>query len=175
MQYYIIRVLTGKEKKYITWIQRTLSSDFGRIIWPRRCLAVRRSGIVKERVSSLYPGYLFFETRELSDHAIIVLKRAPGFVRFLKSDNNIVPLNNRDKVLFLELIAQGETIRKSQVVFDEKNRIRILDGPLKLLEGDIVKVDRRKGRAKVKLHFHELSLLFDLGFEVMEIIPKRIE
>lgn len=174
-QYYIIRVLTGKEKKYIAWISKSLFVDDVRIIWPRRCLSIRRSGIIKDQESSLYPGYLFLETQQLSDQAIMVLKKAPGFVKFLKSNDNIIPLNNHDRDRFLELISYGEIIRKSQVVFDENNRIRVLEGPLKQLEGDIVKVDRRKGRAKVRLHLNELSLLFDLGFDVMEIIPEKIE
>ena len=53
-------------------------------------------------------------------------------------------------------------------MFDENNRIRVVDGPLMRLEGRIVKVDRRKGRARVALTFHGRTMLADLGFEVME-------
>ncbi len=170
MDYYVVRVLTGKEKKFISWIQNSLHNDEGRIIWPRRCLSIRKAGVVKEQISSLYPGYLFLETRCLADHSIMVIRKAPGFVRFLISDYNIIPLGKRDRELFLDLISYGEIIRKSQVVFDENNRIRVMDGPLKQLEGAIIKVDRRKCRAKVRLHLHELYILVDLGFEVMEKI-----
>ena len=54
------------------------------------------------------------------------------------------------------------------MVFDENNRIRVIDGPLPRLEGSIVKVDRRKGRAKVALSFHGRTIVADLGFEVLE-------
>ncbi len=43
-----------------------------------------------------------------------------------------------------------------------------MSGPLKELEGKIVKVDRRKGRAKVKLDMFEHAFLIDFGFEALE-------
>ncbi len=168
-QYYVIHVLTGKEKKYMEWACRVLNDDV-RILWPRRRLSIRKEGIIREDVSSLYPGYLFLETKELADQMIVALRKVPGFVRFLRSDNDIIPLNNFDKELFLELISYGEIIPKSRVVFDEKSRIRVIEGPLKQLEGAIVKVDQRKGRAKVQLHLQGKSLLVDLGFDVIEAI-----
>lgn len=172
LQYYVIHVLTGKEKKYIDWTRQTLHDEV-RVVRPRRRLSLRKAGIVKEGVSSLYPGYLFLETKELADQSIVALRKAPGFVRFLKSDYDIIPLDKRDRELFLELISYGEIIPKSRVVFDDNSRIRVIDGPLKQLEGAIVKVDQRKGRAKVKLHLQGKSLLVDLGFEVMETIPEE--
>ena len=171
LQYYVIHVLTGKEKKYIDVARHDLSEDV-RIIWPRRRLSIRKEGIVKEGVSSLYPGYLFLETRELADKSITALRNAHGFVRFLKNNYDITPLDNRDRDLFLELISYGEIIPKSLVVFDANSRIRVVEGPLKQLEGAIVKVDQRKGRAKVRLHLHGKTQLVDLGFEVIEAIPE---
>jgi transcription termination/antitermination protein NusG len=168
---YVIRVMTGKEKKYISSIQRELSQLDGRLIWPRRCLAIRKAGIKAEKISSLYPGYLFWETAELTDYSIMMLKQAAGFIRFLKSNSEIVAITKEEMYLLYNLIADEEIIRQSKVVFDEKNRIIVLDGPMKGMEGAIVKADRRKGRAKVLLTLHGKSFFVDLGFEVMDFHP----
>ena len=56
----------------------------------------------------------------------------------------------------------------SKVYFDENSRIVVLLGPLKGLEGKIVKVDKRKRRAKVKLDIYEDSFFIDLAFDVIE-------
>ena len=40
------------------------------------------------------------------------------------------------------------------VHFDENERIVVDEGPLNGLEGSIIKVDRRKQRAKIQLDFH---------------------
>ena len=62
----------------------------------------------------------------------------------------------------------GEVVEKSKVYFDENKRIRVTEGALKGLEGHIVKVDKRKRRAKVKLALYDDSFLIDFGFELME-------
>ena len=59
------------------------------------------------------------------------------------------------------------------MVFDEHNRIRVISGPLKGLEGQIVKVDRRKGRARVKLELYEDSFMIDFGFDSLEKAEHR--
>jgi transcription termination/antitermination protein NusG len=170
---YVIRVITGKEKKYISCIKRESSQIDGRLIWPRRCLTVRKAGVKAEKISTLYPGYVFWETAHLTDQSIMALKKASGFIKFLKSNFEIVPIREEERCLLYDLIAGDEIIHQSRVVFDEKNRIIVIDGPMKGMEGAIVKVDRRKGRAKVLLALHGKSFLVDLGFEVMDYHPEE--
>ena len=43
-----------------------------------------------------------------------------------------------------------------------------MEGPLKGLEGLIIKVDKRKKRAKIKMDFANDSILIDLGFELIK-------
>jgi transcriptional antiterminator NusG len=61
----------------------------------------------------------------------------------------------------------GPLAGKSRVSFDENSRIAVISGPLSGLEGRIVKVDKRKGRAKIKLDLYGDSFCIDLAFEVM--------
>ena len=61
----------------------------------------------------------------------------------------------------------------SRVFFDENSRIVVMDGPMAGLEGRIIKVDKRKKRAKVKLNLYEDSFTVDLGYEVMESLDRR--
>lgn len=170
---YVIRVMTGREKKYISCIDREKSQLNGRLIWPRRSLLIRKAGVKTEKISSLYPGYLFWETSELTDESIMILKKAAGFIKFLKSNHEIIPIKKEERYLLHNLIAENEVIRQSKVVFDENNRIVVIDGPMKGMEGSIVKVDRRKSRAKVLLAFHGKNFPVDLGFEVMDFHPEE--
>jgi transcriptional antiterminator NusG len=59
-------------------------------------------------------------------------------------------------------------VEKSAAYFDENRRIRVISGPLKNLEGMIVRVDRRKGRARVRLEMYEDSFEVDFGFEALD-------
>jgi transcriptional antiterminator NusG len=49
----------------------------------------------------------------------------------------------------------------------------VLYGPLAGLEGRIVRVDRRKKRAKISLDLYDDSFFVDLAFEVIEKANER--
>lgn len=59
-------------------------------------------------------------------------------------------------------------IPPSLVRFDENQKIKVIEGPLQGIEGFIIKVNKRKRRAKVKLDIAESVIILDLAFEVME-------
>ena len=67
----------------------------------------------------------------------------------------------------------GQNISASQVYFDEHDRICVVEGPLKGLEGLIIKVDKRKKRAKIKMDFANENLLIDLGFELIKGMEEK--
>ena len=174
MKYYVIQVLTREEPKFLTLARNALRvdcpelADSGRFLWPRRKLTIRRRGKTKEELAPIFPGYLFYEASDLPTEVYWTLKRTSGFIRFLKNNQNIEPLTGDDKGLLLHFLSYGEVVDKSTVTFDKNNRIEVLDGPMKGLEGRIVKVDKRKKRAKVQLSLYEQSFLIDFGFEFLE-------
>jgi transcriptional antiterminator NusG len=82
-------------------------------------------------------------------------------------------MTDRDLEVALHFIKNvGPVAGKSRVYFNEKSRIVVIDGPLMGLEGRIVKVDKRKGRAKIKLDLYNDSFTIDLGFEVIGVIER---
>jgi transcriptional antiterminator NusG len=119
---------------------------------------------------AVFPGYLFLESEEEHlYHYHWEFRRTEGFFRFLKSNRNIQPLSGRDLETVLHFIKKtGPLAGISQVYFDENFRIVVVDGPLAGLEGNIVKVDRRKKRAKIKLDLYDDSFTIDLGFELID-------
>ncbi len=174
MNYYVFQVLTGKEKTYIHLVEYTFRAQHisperaGKIIWPQRKLTLRKRGKKEETVAPIFPGYLFLEKEEFEPDVYWILKNTSGFIRFLKSNQNIQPIFGEDKKLLLHFLSYGEIVEKSTVWFDRNNRIRIVNGPMKGLEGKIIKVDRRKKRAKIKLSLYEESFKVDFGFEILE-------
>lgn len=134
----------------------------------RRRLSIRRGGRTGNELAPIFPSYIFLESEEtLSISVRWSLRRTDGFYRFLKSNRDVRPLEGRDLELVLHFLRLGSVAEKSRVVFDESDRISVLEGPLKGLEGNIVKVDKRKGRAKIKLDLYEDSFTIDLAFEKM--------
>jgi transcriptional antiterminator NusG len=171
MKYYAVQVKTRGEEKYIK-LFRALHSDCGvQIYFPKRKLPVRRRGKTVQTTPAVFPGYIFVEIEE--DDAIYhyhwLFRRTDGFFRFLKSNQNIKPLAGRDLETVMHFVKKtGPLAGISRVYFNENSRIVVIDGPLSGLEGSIIKVDKRKGRAKVKLDLYDDSFSIDLGFEVIE-------
>jgi transcriptional antiterminator NusG len=159
-----------KENKFLKLLKSQHPEVAFPLYFPQRRLDIRKGGKVKASLAAVFPGYIFIEAE--SDSEIIAsqwhFRRTEGFYRFLKSNRDITPLSGRDLELVLHFLkSAGQIAGKSVVYFDENSRIVVIEGPLKGLEGSIIKVDRRKGRAKIKLDMYNDSFAVDLAFEVM--------
>jgi len=175
MNYYAIQVRTRLEEKYIN-LFRSRNPDISLPIhFPRRYLDIRKNGKVRPSTPAVFPGYIFIEAE--SDEEILAVKwkfrRTDGFMRFLKTNKEITALGSKDLEIVLHFINNpGSIAGKSKVYFTENARIIVAEGPLSGLEGKIVKVDRRKRRAKIKLDLYNDSFTIDLAFEVIEAKPE---
>jgi transcription termination/antitermination protein NusG len=167
MSYYVVSVQPRKEESFLTIARKRLATELARFYWPRRKLTIRRRGRRKEVLAPIFSGYVFIEAEQVDDHLFAAVKQLPGFYRFLESNDRIRALGGDDLELVAHFVRFGEVIGKSKVTFDEHSRIEVSEGPLAGLEGRIVKVDRRKQRAKIRLDLYQESFLVDLGFELL--------
>jgi transcriptional antiterminator NusG len=170
MNYYAIQVRTRAENKFIKLFKALHPEITLPIHFPQRCLDIRRKGKVRPSMSAVFPGYIFIEAE--NDGEILArqweFRRTEGFYRFLRSNQDITPLADRDLELVLHFIKNaGPVAGKSKVYFNENSRIVVVEGPLMGLEGRIIKVDKRKGRAKINLDLYNDSFSIDLAFEVI--------
>ena len=168
MPFFALQVWTGNEARFVILAERTLAGSDVRLLWPRRSLRIRRAGIWRDAVAPIFPSYVFLQAPAVDPGLYAELKRTPGFVRFLPSNESIAPLEQKDQGLLSHFLSFGEVVQKSTAIFDENKRIRVISGPLKNLEGFIVRVDRRKGRARVRLEMYEDSFEVDFGFEALD-------
>ena len=168
MQYYIIQVATGREKIFVENLEKLapLLAQEHKFIFLTRELTIRRGGKWLKEIQPMFPSYLIVETDNEIDAATVqALKGLPDFYHFLNSNTDIVPLNDRDLAIIQHFLGLGPKIGASLVKFDENDRIVVVEGPLKGIEGNIIKVDRRKKRAKIRIDFHGSFHTMDLSFE----------
>jgi transcription termination/antitermination protein NusG len=175
MLFYAFQVRTGMENRFLSIARKRGTGVSEALIWPRRRLRVKQGGVWRDSLAPLFPGYLFVRMDRLDDAAAGVLRAFPGFIRFLPSNHRRAPLDRRDQATLTHFLSFGEVVDTSRVTFDENRRIRVVSGPLQGLEGRIVKVDRRKGRAKVRLDLYTETFEIDFGFETIEASPGTVE
>jgi len=175
MNYYAIQVKTRAEKKFIDLFKAMHPDITLPIHFPQRQLNIRKNGIMKKTTLGVFPGYLFIEAA--SDREILACQRdfrqTDGFYRFLKSNHEITPLTNKDLELVIHFINNSSPAGPSKVYFDDNSRIVVVEGSLCGLEGRILKVDRRKGRAKIKLDLYDDSFTIDLAFDVISPTERK--
>ncbi|MDR0878736.1 MAG: antiterminator LoaP [Treponema sp.] len=180
MRYYALQVKTRSEEKYMKLVKSLHPEIDFPLYFPQRRLDIRRKGKIVHSTAAVFPGYIFAETgdgdpgTEDMQKYQWAFRRTEGFYRFLKSNQNITPLADKDLELVLHFIKKsGPVAGVSKVYFDENARIVVTEGPLMGLEGKIIKVDKRKGRAKIKLDLYDDSFSIDLAFEVMGPLEHR--
>ena len=163
MNIHAIQVKTGGEDYFVHCFScKNADKHFGyKFHFPKRKLTERFSGKTSMVEKPVFPGYLFVEADEID---IWLFKNVYGFIRFLNSNEDIKSLSGNDLQTVNHFIRHTGI---SKVTFDENKRIVVLEGALKGLEGQIVKVDKRKGRAKVKLDLYDDSFTIDLAFEAI--------
>ncbi len=170
MNLFALQVKTRSEELFIkrAVIVRTLD-DAGswRLVFPRRAITIRKSGTARQEQQAVFPGYVFLEAEQLSGELYWHLRTTIGFFRFLPENASPLPLEGRDLSTIKHFMSFGDVAGTSRVTFDENDRIRVKDGPLKGLEGRIIKVDKRKCRARVTLDLYDESFPVDLTFEIL--------
>jgi transcriptional antiterminator NusG len=166
MAFYVISVQTGGEPKFLALARKRIEGDVS-FYFPQRQLTIRKRGRKQEVLAPVFAGYVFLEAPDIDEELFGSIKKVPGFYRFLESNQHIKELSGDDLKLVSHFVKFGEVIGKSTVRFDEQSRIYVLSGPLEGLEGRIVKVDKRKQRAKVQLDLYKESFLVDFGFELL--------
>jgi transcriptional antiterminator NusG len=172
MSIFAIHVKTRDEEKYIKLFHaQNPDHDNVRIYFPKRELRFRKLGKVVTRIAPVFSGYTFVEL-EKDDHIMkhyVALHTTNGFMRFLPSNKEVRELESGELELVVHFIRQlGQVASVSKVYFDENDKIVVKEGPLLGLEGRIVKVDRRKGRAKIRLDLYGDTFTVDLSFVMIE-------
>ncbi len=175
MDYYVVQVSTGKEKNFIE--DAEFKNKFDElsysIVFPQRILKIRKAGKVTEKQLPVFAGYLFIGTDKISKDLYQHIRRCKGFYRFLPNNQDPKSLEGRDLEILNQFISFGGLAKISQVVFDENDRIKVIEGPLSGLEGYIVRVNKRKGRATVCLDMCQTAFSIDLGFEILNKEEKK--
>lgn len=119
---------------------------------------------VAEKVS-LFPGYIFLCLP--GDYPIYRLKLSGLLYKILRDSDDDWRLSGADRV-FAQKLFETDGVLGFSKAFYEGDRIHIVDGPLKALEGNIIRVNHRKRTAQVRLSVQGVDMSVWLGFELME-------
>lgn len=148
--WYVLHVRTGQEM-CVAEAVRNLPGAAALV--PSVILTERRDGKREECSRLLYPGYVFAQTERLNAQRYYDFKRIDGVLRLLGLDDGDIPrcVPESEMQTVMDITGDTQTIGISHGIKDASGKIKIVDGPLKSLQGRITKIDTRQQRATVRL------------------------
>lgn len=165
-KWYALFVLTGQEEKVKERLEYRFKESDLEFIIPKRKLMERKAGKWEEKVSLLFPGYILVNGY-IGTEEYYSLTGIPGLLRVLKDTCGPLEIPKQHAEVIRKLMGQGDIIEHSNILI-ESGRVLVADGPLLGLEGLIQSVDKRKGRAKVRLTFASEPRLVDLSVFILQ-------
>ena len=178
MSYYVLEVFTSKEEETIKRIKNELDLSFDSYDFfvPKIKRIYKKEGISHEKIETLFPGYIFIES---NDKSMSILKKnlyqVKTLTRLLGTDKThkdfIAPLTLDEEYMLNVLLGKDNKKRIvdiSHIYLTEGKEIIVVDGPLKGLEGKIVKTNLHKRKVTVELNFMNTITTTDLGIDFIE-------
>ena len=158
-KWYVLQVMTGDEIA----IRNVIENKIGVTAWvPRRTVYERHQGKIRTVIKTLIPSYVFVQIF-LEPKVYYQIRSIVGVIRFL-GFGGPEPVPEHEMNYMLRL-CDGEIAGLSTLSIGDG--VRVMGGPLRGLEGQIVKIDRRKLRAKVRLTLLGRPHEVDMGIEVL--------
>lgn len=165
--WYAVFVRCGKEEKVRVRMEYKFKDIDDEILFiiPKLLLKERKGGIWHEREKTLLPGYVLING-EMNHEKLEILRDVPDFIKILKTGGEILPIPENEIFVLGTLIKDGETIGISDIII-EGDKVTVLDGPLKYMEGIVKSIDKRKGRARISVSFLGDERLVTVGVNII--------
>ena len=154
---------TGKEEQIVRLIQ---IKGWGKALFPQRIKTMFKNGAWTEVVFPLLPGYVFVFSDGEEDRSAEFL-RLGHVIRVLTYGGGSDTLMGRDLEFADWLWSLNGRIEVMQAV-QIGDRIEIVDGVFKRLQGTITKMDRRRRTVRVSLETEGTPKQIWLAYEIIE-------
>jgi len=175
-KWYVLRVISGKEKKVKEYIEIELSKNsllreyIGRVLIPTEKVVQFRRGkkIVKER--NFFPGYVLVEA-SLVGEVEFFLRDVPNVISFVGEQKGKKPLPLRDSEAH-KILSKADQLQEDGVKLEDEfevgESVKVIDGPFNGFIGVVEEVNDERKRLKVVVKIFERRTPIELRYNQVE-------
>lgn len=166
--WHAIFVSTGQEEK----AKKALKTTFGdemKFLVPKRELRERKKGKWHKVKRKLFPGYVLLKGNITTDR-YYRMKQIPMLTKLLRDEDGALKIDEKELKLLKILIDNEDGDIGISTAYKENDKVKVTSGPLVGLEGSIESIDKRKGRAKVRIDFLGQTRIVQLGIQLVDKI-----
>lgn len=171
--WYTLKVQSGRERILLERMNRDKEKGELPIVeafYPTEKIITNRNGQRIMREKSLYPGYIFVETKYIGELEYWI-KITPGAGGLVKDAlGNPVHVKQHDLERMRTTIDEPEITMA--VEFSLGERVRILGGPFSGFEGDVKEMNRQKNTVRVSVKIFGRENFIDIPVADLETIIK---
>jgi transcriptional antiterminator NusG len=163
--WYAIQTMSGCEKRLVATLQILLKRI--RLYLPTRKVIHQLKGEQSIVELPLFPGYIFVY-KSISE-SLDALEKANSMIVFnpVMANGEYLEANKNEMKFLFEVTGGDGVIELSKGIVKENDKVLIIEGPLKQLKGEILFIDKRKNKAKVRIKFMNRFLDVSLGLEIL--------
>ncbi len=172
-KWYVVRAITGQEKKVKAMIESELSRDklteyVPQILIPTHKVWEVKNGKKTSREKSYYPGYILINAN-LVGEVVPTIKSINGVVGFLGNSGEPEPLRQSEVNRILgqvdDVNEEGETMVEPFIVGEQ---VKVTDGPFSGFNGVIEEVQEEKKKLKVMVSIFGRKTPLELNYVQVE-------
>ena len=155
MEWYTIRVISGKEQKIQEIIKQevernNLSESVQDILVPTENKVEMKDGKKKIKLKVFYPGYILVNM-DLDNKSKYLIENIDGVMSFVGPKGSPQPVKPEEISRIIGVSENGEDREMISIPFKVGDSIKIIDGPFLDFSGFVQEVNNEKQKLKVSV------------------------
>lgn len=157
---------TRKEQAVAEHIEKCLPDVRG--IAACREKKIKVDGQTQRVTDNFLPGYVFFEAPiEMNTQVFFTSQFMSRGIYYVLTDSNGYWRLRGDDERFARWLFRYDGILQFSSAYRDGDRVKIISGPLKDVEGQIMRVDKHAQRGQIRMVFNHMTITTWLGFEII--------
>jgi|TARA_B110000495_G_scaffold5394_1_gene4053 transcriptional antiterminator NusG len=168
MNWYTLRVISGKEKKIKESLlfeldYQELTIEVGDILVPSENIVEMKEGKKKIKNKVFFPGYILIQMSE-SKEARFLVENANGVMSFVGPNNEPQALKESEVTRILGEVEGREGREIVVAPYKIEDSVKVTDGPFADFTGFVTEVNDEKQKVKVSVSIFGRSTPIELDF-----------
>ncbi|MDB9722697.1 transcription termination/antitermination protein NusG [Candidatus Marinimicrobia bacterium] len=173
MNWYTLRVISGKEKKIKESLlfeldYQDLAIEVGDILVPSENIVEMKEGKKKIKNKVFFPGYILIQMSE-SKEARFLVENATGVMSFVGPNNEPQALKESEVTRILGEVEGREGREIVVAPYKIEDSVKVTDGPFADFTGFVTEVNDEKQKVKVSVSIFGRSTPIELDFLQVEL------
>lgn len=173
MEWYSIRVISGKEVKIKEMIEKeiefsNMKESIPEILVPTENIVEMRDGKKKVKTKVFYPGYILLKM-DMNKETQYLVENINGVINFIGSQGKPEALKPEEINRIIGVVENAEGREVVDVPFKVGDAIKVVDGPFSDFSGFVQEVNKDKQKLKVSVSIFGRPTPIELDFLQVEL------